>query len=65
MVGFAEGGEESANFGERELAALLAGLGMELGRHGAELVDGRRVRHGRNSIEGDGPGKRVCLALRC
>lgn len=60
-MGIAERGEKDGDLVEREFATGVAGLGVELGREGAELIDGRRVGHGKTSIEGQG----CCARERC
>ncbi len=58
-MGIAERGKKDGDLVERELAAGVTGLSVELGREGAELIDGRGVGHGKTSIEGQGCGARV------
>ena len=53
-MGIAELDEKDGDLVEREFTTGVAGLGVELGRECAELIDGRGVRHGKTSIEGQG-----------
>src|SRR5580698_1539590 len=50
----AQGVEQDANLFERELPSRLPGSRIKFGRHGIQLVDSSRVRHGKLQYRSNG-----------